>query len=97
MKAYLVPTAPVGYGPRIYIPYEFHDAGVIGFLKKHSTWGGHDKDTGKCYGYEFPNPDTGFYDTQEDRQRFELAKRYLLVRGFKLENQSAENQTEVWA
>jgi len=94
--AYLVPYATTVYGPRIYIPYEHHDAGVIAFLKKNSMWGGHDKDTGKCYGYEFPNPEGSFYEP-DDKRRFERAKRYLLVRGFKLENEGQDNHDKVWA
>ena len=94
--AYLVPEAPIGYGPRIYIPYNLIDAGVRGFMEKNSMWGGHDRDTGKCFGWEFPNPESNFY-MPEDLEKFEKAKRYLLVRGFKLENQSEQNQDQVWA
>lgn len=99
MKAYLVPVAPIGYGPRIFIPYEFHTPEVMAELKRLSTWGGLDKDTGKCYGYEFPScpEDESPYFTKEDKARFTDAKSFLVSLGFKLENQSPENQAEVWA
>lgn len=97
MKAYLVPTAPVGYGPRIFIPYDLHTLEVEYLLRPLSMWGGYDKDTGKCYGYEFPSEDlTGFYTTPETAARFGQAKDKLQELGFVLENQSAENQAEVW-
>jgi len=47
-------TAPIGYGPRIFVKYadvETLDAS----LKPLTTWGGSDKNTGKAMGYEFPS------------------------------------------
>jgi hypothetical protein len=89
--AYLVSNPSVSYGARIFIPYA-HRSGHMdeymaahGHMKWASMWGGFDKDTGKCYGYEF-GPGV-----------FEAMKTYLMASGFTLVEESAENANEIWA
>ena len=88
MKAYTQSRRVIGYGPRIYVPYEYA-ASVKGCLNELSLWGGFDKDTGLAYAWEFPS-------AEKSNERFNTAKAYLIGKGFALEEYSAANQCKVW-
>lgn len=85
-RVYVYRTAPVGYGPRMFVLYDDVDA-LNSTLKPLSAWGGHDKDTGKANGYEFPS---------SAPWRFEDACAYAAARGFQVVDASADNGHEFW-
>lgn len=85
-KVYVYRSAPVGYGPRIFVPYE-HVTALDAVLKPLTTWGGYDTDTGKARGYEFPS---------STPERFLRGIAEARARGFKVVDATAENAREFW-
>jgi hypothetical protein len=76
----------VGYGPRIFVPYE-HVAALKWILDPLSTWQGSDKDTGKAKGWEFPT---------SEPKRLSVAIIQAADAGFKTIPLDASNAHEVW-
>lgn len=85
-KVYVYRDAPPGYGPRVFVLYA-DVATLDAVLKRLSTWGGHDKDTGKAKGYEFPS---------SEPWRFADACAYAASRGFQVVDAAPENGAEFW-
>lgn len=85
MKAYLASRTVPGHGARVFIPYEHHvGKRLLQNMKSKSLCGGADKDTGKCFGYEF------------NAQMFQEIQSYLRGYGFVLEECCETNDDEVW-
>jgi hypothetical protein len=85
-KVYVYRVAPVGYGPRIFVPHE-HTQALDAVFKALSTWGGHDKDTGLAWGYEFPS---------SEPERLAAALWEAESKGFVLEDATSDNAKEFW-
>lgn len=77
----------VGYGPRIFVPYE-HVATLTPILDPLSTWQRSDKDTGKTKGWEFP--------PQNIERSLGEAILTALELGFIVAPLDASNTHEVW-
>lgn len=86
-KVYVYRHAPVGYGPRIFVPYEHFNA-LDAVIRPLTSWGGYDKDTGKSKGYEFPS---------SEYERFLRAIAEVSARGFEVVDATSENSREFWA
>lgn len=87
-RAFFSNSYTPGYGPRIFVPYEFaQEARTV--LDPLSCWGGTDKDTGKAKGWEF--------STMPDRQsRYWEAITELKRAGFTVDGIGQHNADEVW-
>jgi hypothetical protein len=89
MKAYTQSRQVPGHGPRIYIKRGQAVPAIRDQMDKLCIGGGYDKDTGKCYSWEFPS-------AEENDGRYKKAQNYLKQYGFVLEEYAARNAKEVW-
>jgi hypothetical protein len=85
-KVYVMRSAPVGYGPSMFVLYDDVPR-LNAILAPLSTWGGHDKDTGLAKRYEFPSADP---------TRFDAAVKVVKRLGFAVEDASTDNAKEFW-
>lgn len=84
MKAYTQSRVVPGHGPRVFIPYLHRREVVVARLDRESLWGGWDKDTGKCWGWEMST------------DNFDEVVSYLRGYGYAVEECSSANIDEVW-
>lgn len=78
-----------GYGARVFIPYAHVYPSVAAHLEMVCKWGGPDKDTGKCHGWEVRDDIPGHKPMQE-------LMHYLEGYGFRVEKVGVGNHSEVW-
>lgn len=87
-RAFFSNSYTPGYGPRIFVPYEFVPE-VQKRLDQLSRWGGADKDTGLTESWEF--------GTHAESSSYLEAIALLKGLGFTVEGVGAHNHNQVWS
>lgn len=67
-------AATLSYGMRVFVPYDLMTDSLRFSLNANCLWGGMDKDTGKCYSYEFGTSAGEYVHTLAENSGFTLVE-----------------------